>query len=118
MNVASHIHRHEVGSHLLYKLEAVVLVLGLAIAILLLFIEETYHKASESLANAGSTSGTPKHDTFGLGVVKLNHVLQTIQADSGRSRIPVIVGSSQSADCFVELNCLHSTIFLLDFMGI
>ena len=93
--------------------------MSLAIAIFLLFIEESYHKASEGLANGGSSCGTThKIDTFGLSVVILNHVLLTIQADSGRSRIPVIVGSTQSADCFVELNCLHSSIFLLDFMGI
>ena len=105
---------NQVGGHSGNELEAVLHVLGLSIAILLLFRPSSNDNDGGALANAStSTSGGKLSDSL-LVILVGEHIFLTFHSDTSLRWASVSIGSSDSAGSLVDRNILGRTIQLLE----
>ena len=106
----------QVCGHLLDKLEDVLHVLELAIAVLLILLPESDDNASTTLAGNG-TAISSGHLSDGRGIVFVSqHVLLATHTDSSLSWLSVSIGGTNSASNFVDFNIFGRAVHLLQWV--
>ena len=106
----------EIVDHLLYKLEAVLHVLGLSIAINLVLLPECDADTGDGLSNNSTASSSGQLSDGLVGVLVGQHVLSLAHADASLTWVPVAISSTASAGDFADVDLLDRAIHALERM--
>ena len=103
----------EIVDHLLYKLEAVLHVLGLSIAISAVLLPESDADTGLGLSNNSTASSSGQLSDGLVGVLVGHHELSLAHANASLTWVPVAISSTTSAGDFADVDLLDRAIHAL-----